>query len=267
MGLLVLLIGLRPGLSQDTSAGSKLYLAHCAGCHGQHGEGGRGVRLTTPGRATNDDVLFGIVRNGIPGTEMPPARLGDEEVRQVVLFVRTLRPAGSMAASEPVSRGERIYRTAGCAACHVVGSEGGFLGPDLSNIGARRSVEYLRRALLEPEADIPDNFGQYRWYIVIPDNFLQVRVTTADGRSFSGARANEDSFSIQLRDGSGRFYSFWKSDLKELQKNWGKSPMPSYRDKLSASEIDELVGYLSGLRGSRRRSAFSCWRPPRHTRR
>jgi len=109
----------------------------------------------------------------------------------------------------------------------------------------------LRRALLDPEADIPESFGEYRWYIVIPNNFLQVRVTTQDGRAITGARVNEDAFSIQLRDVSGKVYSFWKEELKELHKDWDKSPMPSYRDKLTPTEIDDLISYLASLRGKK----------------
>ena len=253
LGLVVMLsVALQPACAmQDTSAGKRLYLAHCAACHGQQGEGGRGVRLTVLTRASNDDSLFSLIRKGIPGTEMPPAPLRDDEIRHVVAFVRTLQRSAALPDAAPTARGERVYRSAGCAACHTIGSEGGVLGPDLSNIGARRRSDYLRRALLDPEADIPEGFGQYRWYIVIPDNFLQVRLTDNDGRQFTGARVNEDSFSIQVRDASGRIHSFWKAELKELHKEWGKSPMPSYRDKLSAPEIDELVEYLSGLRGAR----------------
>jgi len=149
------------------------------------------------------------------------------------------------------SGGEQVYRKADCARCHTIDADGGVFGPDLSAIGARRSPEYLRRSLLDPEADIPESFGQYRWVTVIPDNFLLVRATTNDDREITGARLNEDAFSIQLRDVSGKVYSFWKTELKELHKDWGKSPMPSYRGTLTPSEIEELVTYLSALRGSR----------------
>ncbi len=125
------------------------------------------------------------------------------------------------------------------------------MGPDLSGIGQRRVPDYLRRALLDPEADIPDSFGQYRWYIEIPDNFLQVRLTAQDGRQVTGARINEDPFSIQVRDANGRVYSFWKEELKELHRDWGRSPMPSYKDKLTAAEIEDLVSYLCSLRDAR----------------
>jgi cytochrome c oxidase cbb3-type subunit 3 len=237
---------------QDIATGKKLYVAHCAACHGQKGEGGRGARLTTLTRASDNESLFNIIQKGIPGTEMPPAPLSDREIRDVAVFVRGLQSDSTLQMAAGSARGERIYRESGCVKCHTIGPQGGLLGPDLSGIGRRRVPDYLRRALLEPEADIPESFGQYRWYIVIPDNFLQVRATTQDGRQITGARVNEDTFSIQVRDASGRVYSFWKEELKELHQDWGKSPMPSYKNKLTPAEIEDLVSYLSSLRGGAR---------------
>jgi hypothetical protein len=62
---------------------------------------------------------------------------------------------------------------------------------------------------------------------------------------------NEDSFTIQLRDSSNVFHSFRKLDLSELKKEFGASLMPGYRESLTASEIDDLVAYLAGLRGDK----------------
>jgi cytochrome c oxidase cbb3-type subunit 3 len=253
----LILLSLLPLASQPASpmqgaaAGSKLFAAHCAACHGRKGEGGRGARLTTLTRGADDGALFNIIQKGIPGTEMPPAPLSDREIRDVAAFVRGLQRDLAAELASGSARGEQIYRQAGCARCHTIGAAGGVLGPDLSSIGRRRVPDYLRRALLDPEADIPESFGQYRWYIVIPDNFLQVRAITQDGREITGARVNEDTFSIQIRDAAGRVYSFWKEELKELHQDWGKSPMPSFKDKLTEAEIDDLVSYLSSLRGER----------------
>jgi hypothetical protein len=85
--------------------------------------------------------------------------------------------------------------------------------------------------------------------ISITPNFLQVRVRTKDGRNILGVRINEDTFSIQIRELSGRTYSFFKSELVELDKQWGKSPMPSYRAIFSNEEIDHLTAFLVSLRG------------------
>ena len=61
----------------DTAAGKRIFDAQCAWCHGTDGVGGTGSTLQ--GRklrhAADDAALIGILKNGIPGTEMPAFRL------------------------------------------------------------------------------------------------------------------------------------------------------------------------------------------------
>jgi mono/diheme cytochrome c family protein len=47
-----------------------------------------------------------------------------------------------------------------CEACHTISEEAGDAGPNLSRIGATRDREYLRRALLEPNAEIAEGFEE-----------------------------------------------------------------------------------------------------------
>jgi putative heme-binding domain-containing protein len=117
----------------------------------------------------------------------------------------------------------------------VIQGQGGSDGPDLTDIGARRSAAYLKDALLRPGG-------------ASPDGYLIVTARLRDGREVSGRRLNEDSFTIQLRDSREGLHSLRKSDLAELRKEFGKSEMPSY-ESLSSSEIDDLIAYLSSLRG------------------
>ena len=44
-------------------------------------------------------------------------------------------------------------------------------------------------------------------------------------------------------------HSFFKNELSELQYDRGKSAMPSYRRTLTDAEIDDVVAYLTTLRG------------------
>ena len=46
-----------------------------------------------------------------------------------------------------------------------------------------------------------------------------------------------------------RFHSFRKAGLARLEKEFGKTLMPSFGAALSAGELDDLVAYLAGLRG------------------
>ena len=91
--------------------------------------------------------------------------------------------------------------------------QGDSLGPELTEIGSRRSAAHLRAAVLDPEA--PGSGG-----------FLQVRVVTKDGRRITGVRLNEDTFTIQVSDLNGGIHSFLKEDLKDLQKDSASRPCP-----------------------------------------
>jgi len=67
----------------------------------------------------------------------------------------------------------------------------------------------------------------------------------------SGVRLNEDSFTIQLKDAGNKVYSFRKTDVQQVDKQFGKSMMPDYKARVTASELDDLVAYLSGLGGAK----------------
>ncbi|MFN0088234.1 MAG: c-type cytochrome [Blastocatellia bacterium] len=217
--------------------GERLYLTQCAMCHGQLGEGGRGPALARPKllHAPDDDSLRAVIRFGIAGTGMPGTRLIDAENRELAAYVRSLgRVEPAVLPGDP-QRGEAIYRTTGaCDACHMLAGNGGAFGPDLTGVGASRSPRHLRESLLDPDADFPRNFA---W----------IQAVTRSGRKLSGIRINEDTFSIQMRDAAGKLHSLWKADLREFKKDPRKSPMPSYRGRLTPGELDDLIAYLASL--------------------
>ena len=225
----------------DVQTGQRLFMAQCAGCHGPKGEGGKGAVLAQPKlrHAADDEALFKVIRDGIKGTEMPAGYAVDtKETWQLAAYVRSLGRSPVEAVSGDTKRGEEVYRSKGnCAQCHTVKGQGGVLGPELTDIGARRSAAHLRTAVLEPEKQLPEGF-------------LMLRIRTKDGHSITGVRLNEDIFTIQVRDLNGNLHSFVKEDLAELQRDSGKTPMPSFRGALSSVETDDLVAYLVSLRGA-----------------
>jgi cytochrome c oxidase cbb3-type subunit III len=224
----------------DIERGARLFRNNCGVCHGPAGAGGRGAKLAQAKlqRAPDDQALFLLIRQGIPGTEMPPGWwvLNDHEMWQVAAYVRSLGRVAPENVPGDAQAGGRLFRTTGCIGCHQVALEGGRVGPPLTDIGSRRGASHLRSALLDPASSLPDEF-------------LQVEAVTADGKRITGIRLNEDTWSIQLRDLSDHLLSFWKEDLASLEKQPGRSPMPSYRGRLSDKELDDFVAYLVSLRG------------------
>ena len=102
--------------------------------------------------------------------------------------------------------------------------------------------------LVEPSAEVPQSTNAYRNDISLPQNFRTVRVKTKDGKEFAGIRINEDTFSVQLRDMTGRIHSFHKHELAEFKKERA-SPMPVYAQVFSAPEMDDLIAFLVAQRG------------------
>lgn len=227
--------------AEDLADGKRLYTAQCALCHGIDGSGGYGPSLLRPTfvRAADDAGLVTIVRAGLPGL-MPGVgdANGPRRTWQIAAFVRSFNRAGAERATGDPGNGLAIYRARGCASCHVVAGEGRALGPDLSAIGLQRGLAYLKQALVEPAARVPEG------HVVVtarPRNGVPVR----------GVRASEDAFWVHIRDTSGRLHAFRTSDLVELQREAGASLMPAYGSVLNASDLDDVVAYLAGLRGQR----------------
>lgn len=73
-------------------------------------------------------------------------------------------------APDVIGKAETVIRTKGCLSCHLVGNDGGLIGPDLTYVGARRDADYLRRWIKTP-SDI-QNRGPTVWSgdVVIPMN-------------------------------------------------------------------------------------------------
>ncbi len=233
-------------------SGEALFRTHCSPCHGANGEGGRGANLRARrlAHAPDDAALSGVITNGIPGTQMPATRMTPEENATLVAYVRGLGRSQTATVPGNVENGKRLFEGKGdCGRCHTVGAGVGRMGPDLTDIGARRGPAYLRTALTDPEVEVPENFASYRKLIYTPDNFLWVRAVTNDGKQIAGVRVDEDTFTIQIRDTRDQLYSFRKDELRELNKDWGKSPMPSYKSVFSESELQDLVAYLASLQG------------------
>jgi cytochrome c oxidase cbb3-type subunit 3 len=228
-----------PASRADLLAGKKLFDVQCAICHGPNGEGARGPSLTRAklSRAPDDAALIRVLEDGIRGTEMPGVgAMSDREVRQTAAYVRSLGRVALKPVPGDAARGAEIYRGKGnCVGCHSIHGEGGVAGPDLSVIGDSRSAAYLRESIVNPGA-------------AVPEGYLLVTVVPTSGQPVTGARVNEDSFSIQIRDSQGRYLSFWKKDLAKVDRQRGKSAMPSYQGQLTDAELTDLTAYLASLK-------------------
>ena len=227
------------GNPDDILAGMGGYRVRCADCHGTDGRGVRGPDITqvwNSGRS--DDGLFKTIRSGVPGSEMPafPApRTSDRDLWQMLAYLKTLAaPAPAEPPRGNAENGAKVFRTM-CVACHKVNGNGGRLGPDLSRVGSARSREVLLARVRRGSEDFRAGFEP-------------VTVTTADG-AVQGVKKNEDLFSVQIMDSRERIQGYEKDKVKAVE-NGKKSAMPVFGpDRLSDSDLDDLLRYLQTLRG------------------
>lgn len=225
--------------------GKRLFDGLCQDCHGANGVGDEAPALNRA-LGADDTMLRKIIRDGIPERGMPRVRrMTEAEVEVLAAYVRSLGAGRTMTIAGNGDKGRALYQRLDCASCHVIDGTGGTFGPELSKAGQRRSPAWLRQALLDPgtlkskgvQGILLNGFSEY----------LPVSVVERNGSEVRGSRINEDSFTIQLRDAQGKLYSFRKSDVTNIDKQPGRSLMPSYKDRLSASDTDDLVAYLYSL--------------------
>ncbi len=155
-----------PGLPPDLSyAGSKLPRAWIVGY----------LRDPYPIRYLSDGIR--------PKLRMPDYRLSDQEATALASYLaertdesrfpsppsaepaRRVQPPAKLptyvgTARAPASQGrleegKRLFANYQCLGCHVFGSEGNRVGPDLTHVGSRLKLEYLNTFLQAPEAVIP----------------------------------------------------------------------------------------------------------------
>jgi putative heme-binding domain-containing protein len=227
--------------------GQALFRGLCSGCHGGAGRGGKGPDLTR-GRfmhGNKDADIARVIREGVSKTTMK--NLGEslkkEQIAKLVLYIRSLARAPGEATWKPYLKGDAVAGRklffdekgkALCAKCHSVDRQGGRVGPPLDRIASRRAAEFIMESILEPSKDIDPNYET-------------VQVVTAKGTAITGLRVNESNFSIQVREESGKFHSFLKSELESVTV-LKKSLMPeNLAEVLTVKELHDLFAYLMTL--------------------
>lgn len=214
----------------DVARGERIFASQCASCHGLDGRGTSAAPDLSTGqfrRASSDEGLHRIIGQGIPGTTMPAFSLNPGPTWQVVGYIRSLsRNRRNLATSGDAARGASLFEK-NCKGCHAASA------PSLAGLARRRSLDDLRTAILNPSKDVNDTY----W---------RIRITMRDGRVLSGVRLNEDTFTIQVRDDKGVLRSIRRDAAARIEYD-RTSPMPSFQDKLSDAELNDILAHIAGI--------------------
>ena len=228
-------LGALPARAQ-TEAGRRLYEAGCAPCHGADGEGGEkgpGIVESRSSRSRARPDLRALIRDGIPAAGMPAFPLPDGDLDALAAYVAGLiAPAIEHPPAGDPRAGERFFFGQGdCARCHRLGGQGGFVGPDLSNLGRARGLRRIEQALRRPGARKLPGYGV-------------VTLELRDGRTVRGLLKNESNYDAQVLSLKGELTLVARDQIRR-QVREPASLMPA----LSASPQQErdLLAFLSRL--------------------
>ncbi len=145
-------------------------------------------------------------------------------------FVSEVRERGD------ANAGAAIYARAelGCVACHKVNGNGGTIGPNLSAVGSAQPIDFIARAILEPQKEIKEGF-------------TSVSITTKSGDDFQGYLIRETRDEIVLRDPlPNTEVKIARAQIAQQRANGSLMPN-GLADSLTADEFRDLVKYLSTL--------------------
>ncbi len=164
----------------------------CQGCHQINGEGGdEGPDLSVVGSHRNWLWLYAHLarpQGVVVGSTMPVFPLARDDIKSITVYLMTLLDTGNrvrrmplraklvvdskkstplLQVRKPISAqngalpgafhysGKVLFRGAGCSVCHMIGNEGGQVGPSLTHIARKRKPDELKRLLREPEEVLP----------------------------------------------------------------------------------------------------------------
>ena len=165
---------------------------------------------------------------------MPPFDLPADQITEIAAFVRSLNsPAASTPVHGDVAAGQAIFTgKGGCVGCHVVNGHGGYLGPDLSNVGATLRLDELRKAVLQGRT-------------VAGAGYRPVWLQVAGQARLRGIVRHESQWSMQVLDEKGNLHLLHGNETAQATPA-AKSWMPDdFGRRLTAGELDNVIAYLS----------------------
>ena len=106
----------------DAEEGERLFIENCAICHGPEGDAVPGVQLARGKfrHAESDEELGEVIKNGIPGTAMPPGNFHEHQITTLIAYLRSMAATQSdnAVALGDAARGRAIFE--GKGGCRTV---------------------------------------------------------------------------------------------------------------------------------------------------
>jgi putative membrane-bound dehydrogenase-like protein len=140
----------------------------------------------------------------------------------------------ALAAKGDAKKGELLFKSQSCSACHTTADGQAPRGPHLVEIGKRSKADELVESILKPSAKLAQGFETYRF-------------VTTDERVFQGFIVSERADATVIRESNGVQRELKKTEIasRQMQK---QSAMPEgLAANLTPEQLADLLAYLQSL--------------------
>jgi putative heme-binding domain-containing protein len=141
----------------------------------------------------------------------------------------------TLATKGDTKRGEALFKSQSCAACHTTADGQTPKGPHLVEIGKRYKADELVESILKPSAKLAQGYETYRFVMT-------------DDRVFQGFIVSERADATIIRESNGVQRELKKSEIatRQMQK---QSAMPEgLAANLTPEQLADLLAYLQSLK-------------------
>lgn len=133
-----------------------------------------------------------------------------------------------------LKNGKNMYDASMCSSCHRMRGEGGEVGPDLTQLGTRFSVNDMLEAIIDPNKTISDQYAATIFYL-------------KNGKSVVGRliSQDDDKYSISQNPfAPGTLRDIPKKEVARTEFSDVSIMLPGMINRLNKEELKDLLAYL-----------------------
>ncbi len=137
-------------------------------------------------------------------------------------------------ANRNFEQGKNMYDATRCSSCHAMSGDGGSIGPDLTQLGTRFSVNDMLEAIIDPSKTVSDQYAATVF-------------TMKDGSSVLGRLIDEDKDKYYVSQNPFTpdvLREVAKSDVIETKYSYISIMYPGLINSLNEDELRDLMAYL-----------------------
>lgn len=141
----------------------------------------------------------------------------------------------TLAAKGDPKKGEGLFKSQSCIACHTTADGQTPKGPHLVDIGKRYKAEELLESILKPSAKLAQGYESYLF-------------VTMDGRTCTGFVVSESAAAVLIREGNGVQRKLKRGQIEQREQQKASAMPEGLVANLTPGQLADLLAYLQSLK-------------------